>query len=104
MAEITELSNNQKIVADLKVVIADAEEILHATAGASGEKADELRLSIGNRLIGAKRRLAEAEAALREKTKVAAGAADQCVSKHPWQSVGIAAAVGILVGIALVRN
>jgi len=104
MAEITELSNNQKIVSDIKIVIADAEEILRATADATGEKAAELRQRIGTRLSSARERLAEAQSALRQKAECASCAADECVRKNPWQSVGIAAAVGLLVGMVLVRR
>ena len=67
MSEVTELStaNKQKLVSDMKVVVADAEEILRATAGVAGEKMGDLRERIGERLRDAKLRLADAEAAKR---------------------------------------
>ena len=74
MSEVTELSNanKQKLVSDMKVVVADAEEILRATAGVAGEKMGDLRERIGERLRDAKLRLADAEAALVDRTKAAA--------------------------------
>jgi ElaB/YqjD/DUF883 family membrane-anchored ribosome-binding protein len=45
MSEVTDLSNanKQKLVSDMKVVVADAEEILRATAGVAGDKMGDLR-------------------------------------------------------------
>jgi len=106
MSEYTDLtnSNKQKLVADMKNVVADAEEILRATAGVAGEKMAELRERIGERLSEAKLRLADAEAVLVDKTKAAARATDDFVNENPWQSVGIAAGVGFLLGIIIGRR
>jgi hypothetical protein len=52
MSEVTDLSasNKQKLVTDMKGVVADAEEILRATAGVAGDKMGDLRERIGERL------------------------------------------------------
>ena len=106
MSEYSELnnSNKQKLVADMKNVVADAEEILRATAGIAGEKMAELRERISERLSDAKLRLADAEAIVFDKTKAAARATDDFVYENPWQSVGIAAGVGLLLGIIIGRR
>jgi ElaB/YqjD/DUF883 family membrane-anchored ribosome-binding protein len=106
MSEYSELnnSNKQKLVADMKNVVADAEEILRATAGIAGEKMAELRERISERLSDAKLRLADAEAIVCDKTKAAARATDDFVNENPWQSVGIAAGVGLLLGIIIGRR
>lgn len=106
MSEFTDVSNNskQKLVSDMKVVVADAEEILRATAGVAGEKMADLRERIGERLRDAKLRLADAEAVLVDKTKAAARATDDYVNENPWQAVGIAAGVGFLLGIIIGRR
>ena len=106
MSEFTDVSNNskQKLVSDMKVVVADAEEILRATAGVAGEKMADLRERIGARLRDAKLRLADAEAVLVDKTKAAARATDDYVNENPWQAVGIAAGVGFLLGIIIGRR
>ena len=97
-------SNKQKLVSDMKVVVSDAEEILRATAGVAGDKMGDLRERITERLRDAKLRLADAEAALVDKTKAAARATDDYVNDNPWQAVGIAAGVGLLVGIIIGRR
>ena len=106
MSEVTELSNanKQKLFSDMKVVVADAEEILRATAGVAGEKMGDLRERIGERLRDAKLRLADAEAALVDRTKAAARATDDFVHENPWRAVGVAAAVGLLLGVIIGRR
>jgi len=97
-------SNKQKLVADLKVVVADAEDILRATAGVAGEKMADLQVRISERLRDAKLRLEDAEVALVDKTKACARATDDFVNDKPWQAVGIAAGVGLLLGIIIGRR
>ena len=106
MSEVTDLSNSskQKLVSDMKIVVSDAEEILRATAGVAGEKMVDLRERIGERLRDAKLRIADAEAALVDKTKAAARATDDYVNENPWQAVGIAAGIGLLIGIIIGRR
>lgn len=104
MSEEFTMANKEKLVSDLKVVVADAEEILRATAGAAGEKVGELRERIGVRLRDAKERLQDAEAALLDKTKAAARATDDFVHEHPWKAVGVAAALGLALGVLIGRR
>jgi ElaB/YqjD/DUF883 family membrane-anchored ribosome-binding protein len=106
MSEVTDLSanNKQKLVSDMKVVVADAEEILRATAGVAGDKMGDLRERIGERLRDAKLRLADAEAALVDRTKAAARATDDYVQENPWRAVGIAAGIGLLLGVIIGRR
>lgn len=104
MSQELAAANKEKLVSDMKVVIADAEEILRATAGAAGEKVGELRERIGLRLRDAKERLADAEAALVDKTKAAARATDDFVHEQPWKAVGVAAALGLALGVLIGRR
>ena len=96
--------NKDKLVSDLKVVVADAEELLRATASQAGEKAAVARERIQASLATAKVKLGEAEQALREKTKEAARATDDYVRDNPWQAVGIAAVAGLVLGILISRH
>jgi len=106
MTDATDISaiNKQKLVSDLRVVVSDADEILRASASLAGEKVHELRERIQDRLRDAKLRLADAEAALVDKTKAAARATDDYVHENPWRAVGIAAGVGLLLGIIIGRR
>ncbi|HNN08114.1 MAG: DUF883 family protein [Rhodocyclaceae bacterium] len=106
MADNTDVANvsKDKLVTDMKIVIADAEEILRATANQAGEKVGELRERIQERLRDAKVRLQDAEAALVDKTKAAARATDDFVHENPWQAVGVAAAIGLALGVLIGRR
>ncbi len=94
----------EKLVSDLKVVIADAEELLRATANQAGEKIAEIRVKAEENLRNAKIRLARAEEALLERTKAAARATDDYVRANPWRAVGIAAGAGFIVGLLVGRR
>ena len=96
--------SKEKLVADLKVVVADAEELLRATAAQAGEKVSAARERIQTSLASAKVKLTEAERALVEKTKQAAKVTDEYVHDNPWQAVGIAAMVGLVLGILISRR
>jgi ElaB/YqjD/DUF883 family membrane-anchored ribosome-binding protein len=104
MSEQMSVANKEKLVSDLKVVVSDAEELLRATAGAAGEKVGELRERITLRLRDAKERLADAEVALVDKTKAAARATDDFVHDEPWKAVGVAAALGLALGVLIGRR
>lgn len=96
--------NKDKLVSDIKLVIADAEEILRVTAGQAGEKMADLREKAQARLADAKLKLADAEALLVDKAKAAGRAADDYVHDNPWRSVGIAAGVGLVIGLLIGRR
>jgi ElaB/YqjD/DUF883 family membrane-anchored ribosome-binding protein len=96
--------SKQKLVADLKVVVADAEELLRATASQAGEKVSAARERIQASLATAKVKLTDAERVMLDKTKDAAKATDEYVRDNPWQAVGIAAAAGLVLGILISRR
>lgn len=104
MSEEMAAANKQKLVSDLKVVISDTEELLRATAGSAGEKVGELRERIGLRLRDAKERLIDLEVAVVDKTKAAARATDDFVHEEPWKAVGVAAALGLALGVLIGRR
>lgn len=73
---------NDNMANALRAVIADAEELLRATADQAGPRVQEAR----ERLSGMGREL------------------DEQVRAHPWAAVGIAAAIGLIAGILLTRK
>ena len=106
MSDVTDFPSNskEKLVSDMKVVVSDAEEILRATTGVAGDKIGELRERIAERLRDAKVRIADAEDMLVDRTKAAARATDDYVNDNPWRAGGIAAGVGLLLGIIIGRR
>lgn len=96
--------SQERLVSAIRSEISDAEDVLSATADQMGEKIARLRERIQDRLRDAKMRLADAEAAVVANAKAAARAADDYVHESPWTAIGIAAGVGVLVGLALGRR
>lgn len=96
--------SKEKLMQDLRVVVADAEELLRATAGQAGDKAAAARERIQESLVNAKERLVAAEEAVLERTKEAAKATDEYVHENPWRAVGIAAGVGLIIGMLISRG
>jgi ElaB/YqjD/DUF883 family membrane-anchored ribosome-binding protein len=78
---------------ELRNVIADAEELLRVTAGEAGPKVQEVR--------------ARAEESLRSAREHLQGAGRQLdtqVRANPWAGVGVAAGVGLIIGILMARK
>ncbi len=96
--------SKEKLMQDFRLVVTDAEELLRATAGIAGEKVSAARERIQENLAAAKVRLNEAESALIEKTEYAAKATDEYVHDNPWKAIGVAASVGVIVGMLIGRD
>ena len=103
MAEPTEL-NTEQFLSDIKEVASDAEAILRETASLAGNNVAALRARIDARLRDLKIHLAEAQATLVEHGKSCACNCDSCVRENPWPSVGVAAVVGLVVGVIVGRR
>ena len=96
--------NTNQLINDFKVVVADAEALLKATANTGGEKLVELRAKAEESLGIAKARMMDLEDEVIAKTKEAAKATDEYVHENPWHSIGIAASVGIVIGLLIGRR
>jgi ElaB/YqjD/DUF883 family membrane-anchored ribosome-binding protein len=99
----SEVTTDQ-LVADLKTVMLDAEALLKATSAQTGEKIQEVRARAEQSLQQAKARLSEIEDEALKRAREVADATDEYVRENPWQSVGIAAGVGLLVGLLISRR
>jgi ElaB/YqjD/DUF883 family membrane-anchored ribosome-binding protein len=94
----------EQLIHDFKLVIADAEALIKATAGQGGESVAALRAKAEASLAIAKAKMSEAQAALLVRTRAAAKATDEYVHVHPWQAIGAGTAVGLLVGLLIGRR
>ncbi len=122
----TTAASRDKLMSDLRVVIADAEELLKLTAGQAGDKVADLRARMQERMAKAKDELGDLQAAAigqaRDAAKAtdhfvhdrpwtavgqareAAKATDHFVHERPWTAVGIAAGVGLIAGLLIGRR
>ena len=94
----------EELVANLRRVISDAEDLLAATAGDSDSRIAELRARAKQNLAVAREKLADADAALRAGARRAMNVTDDYVHENPWQSVGVAAGVAFLLGLLVSRR
>lgn len=101
---MTDDANMEKLGANLKELSDDAEEMLQATAGQTGEKMKELRQRLSRAVDSAKATYHRLE----EKTVAGAKVADKTIREHPYESIGIAAGVafglGLLIGVLAGRR
>ncbi|HZS69194.1 MAG TPA: DUF883 family protein [Burkholderiales bacterium] len=87
------MERTNRMFDDLRALIADAEELLRATADQAGPRVQEARERAEESLRNARERL---EGAGRE--------LDTQVREHPWAAVGVAAGIGLVIGILLGRK
>jgi ElaB/YqjD/DUF883 family membrane-anchored ribosome-binding protein len=97
-------TTKERLVGDLKALIGDAEELLKATTSQAGEKIAVARQKIEQSLMEGKKALADAEQVVIKKSKECAEIADDYVRDNPWSAVGIAAGVGLALGLLLRRS
>lgn len=103
MNEMTVVQKD-KLMADLRVVIADAEELLRLGAEQTGASATQWRAKVEAQLANARQRLVQVQETAVAKAKAAGHAADDYVHDHPWKAVGAAAGVGLIIGLLIVRR
>lgn len=98
MERLLDKVTGEQLITDFKVVVADAEALLKATAGQGGEKLAEVRAKAEESLRVMKAKLDEAQEALIARTREAAKATDEYVHENPWKAIGVAAGLGLLIG------
>jgi ElaB/YqjD/DUF883 family membrane-anchored ribosome-binding protein len=84
----------------LKSVTEDAENFVRETGAGLSEKAREARARLAASLASAKAGLTR----LGEKSVEGAKATDRVIRANPYQSIGIAFGLGILIGVLVTRN
>ena len=92
--------NTDVLVADLKNVVRDSEQLLAAVSDATGEKAEAVRERLNETLAQAR----ETCCKLENKTKEGVRAADQVIRDHPYESIGVALAAGVVIGALIARK
>jgi ElaB/YqjD/DUF883 family membrane-anchored ribosome-binding protein len=94
----------EKLAADIRVLVQDAEELVKATAAETGAKVVELRQHMQRSAQEVRSNLHRIESVVIEKAKPSAVAADQYVRAHPWTVIGIAAMAGLVIGMLASRR
>jgi ElaB/YqjD/DUF883 family membrane-anchored ribosome-binding protein len=101
---MTEPANSEKLFQDLQAVVRDAEALLNATAGQASDKVQAVRSRAEETLKQARSSLESAENIAVRRAKEVAEQAENYVRENPWQAVGVAAGIGLLLGLLLSRR
>lgn len=96
--------SKEKLIDDFNGVVSEAEQLLKSVANESSDKTHELLTKLERNLKVAKERVLDFQDVAVERTKAAARATDDYVHEHPWRSIGVAAALGVVVGLLLNRR
>ena len=92
--------NTDRLVSDLKTVTRDAEELLRTVSGERGNGSNEMRARLSSAIESAKATYHRLE----EKTVAGAKATDKAIRAHPYESLGVAFGMGLLVGVLVGRK
>lgn len=93
-----------RMAGDIRTVITDGEDLLKAAAQTSGAGLAAAREKIDETLSSAGARLADASRPVVGQVRQTATAAAGYVHGHPWTVIGVAAAVGALIGLLVARR
>ena len=91
---------SERLTSDVKTAMQDAEELMEATAGQAGEKVAQARGRLSAAIESAKATCQRWE----DKTVTAAKATDKTIRAHPYETIGIAFGLGLLVGVLVARK
>jgi ElaB/YqjD/DUF883 family membrane-anchored ribosome-binding protein len=94
----------EKVLDDIRLVVADAEELLRATAGMAGEQIAQVRARAKDHLATARIKLADLETAAADRAREACRITDDYVRDNPWRSLGLAAGIGFVAGLLIGRQ
>ncbi len=95
---------DEQLNSHFKNALADAEALVKATADLGGEGVASVRAKAEESLRILKARASEAQTAVSVRTRAAANATDAYVHDNPWEAIGVAAGVGLLIGVLVARR
>lgn len=93
-------SSTNKLLTDLQAVVHDGEELLKAGAQDLSEKGVAAR----ERLMAALEVARETQQRLQQRAVEGAKQADKVIRDYPYQSIGIAFGIGMLLGVLVNRK
>jgi len=94
----------EKLASDFRAVMDDIDALMMATTNKADAEVKALRERIQDRLSGAKDKLLDVQHEAVQRAKDAAVATDDYVHAKPWQAIGVAAAVGLALGVLIGRR
>ncbi|MFZ6818110.1 DUF883 family protein [Undibacterium sp. Ji22W] len=96
--------HKENLMRELNQVLKDAEDLIKNSEQQAGEGFQSAKDKLQATLKTAKKEIQHIEEVAIKKTKEAAHATDAYVHENPWKTAGIAAGVGLLVGLLIAKN
>jgi|SRR5690625_1335559 len=94
----------EDFIKDVKKNLDEAEKLLQEAAESTGDKAVEIREKAMRALRQSREALHDTQETLARRGRQAIAATDEYVHDKPWQAIGLAGAVGLLLGILVSRR
>lgn len=88
--------SKERLAYDFKEMLSSAEALLRSTAKYTGAEVEEARERLQAQLDMARDRSGDVKESIRDAGQLFATRTDECVHKHPWQSIGIAFIAGMV--------
>ena len=92
------------LVDEFRALVASMEDVFSAATGGSGEKLTELKGQAEAKLMKAKATLGDMERRGARKARTIAADSDDYVHESPWTAIGVAATIGLLLGVLIGRK
>ncbi|MCZ4064895.1 DUF883 family protein [Oxalobacter aliiformigenes] len=96
--------SGSKIMGSLKSIISDAEKVLENSTAQGSESYQNAKKKLESTISDAKFVLRELNDVVVTKAKDAAVCTAEFAKENPWKTVGIVAAVSVLVGVLIARS
>lgn len=97
-------ATRDRLAGELRALVGDAEEMLKAASRQGNEQLNAVRERLERSVNTAKNELADLEEAVLERARATARETNEYVHDHPWNAIGVAAGVGVLLGLLLARR
>lgn len=103
-AKLHAASGSDNIRSDLRAFVSDVEDLVKSLAHVTDADITRVRVKVEDALSNARQTIGKTAKLAQDRTKAAASATDDYVRGRPWTFIGVAAAIGVLLGFIASRR
>lgn len=104
MSEAPTQLKQEKLLEEFNAIVSETEQLIKAMSHPGEAGSGEVAVKVDENLQSAKERLALLEEFVTQKAKAAVESTETYVRANPWPALGIAAGIGLLIGLLLKRR
>jgi ElaB/YqjD/DUF883 family membrane-anchored ribosome-binding protein len=86
---------------ELRAFLADVEDLIKKVGNVSDADVARLRSRISTSIADVRETIGETASSLRDRARLAVNVTDDYVHDRPWTAIGLAAAIGVIVGVGV---